>query len=99
MRKRTITVTREVEVNTWQDVSFEIDVWDVLSELSDEDLLDACADRGIETPEPYAPFQEEPAVQIETEDLDFLIKLLYDQPIGSQGYFILEKLNHFRFVG
>ena len=71
-------------------VDVDVDVWDVISEANDEDLIDEMNMRGYEVQKD--PFE---IVELDNENLNFLLNVVEDTSI--EGRRVYNKLKMLRF--
>ena len=71
-------------------VDVDVDVWEVIDEASDEDLIDAMNMRGYEVQK-----QEFDVSTLDREDLDYILERISD--VDWQGRRVYDKLKTLRF--
>jgi len=71
-------------------VDVEVDVWDVIDEASDEDLIDEMNSRGYNVQK-----EEFDTSTIDREDLDYILERISD--VDWQGRRVYDKLKKLRF--
>ncbi len=113
MSRRTKTFTKEVEVTGYAvdangdeheltdyvNVTIELNANDLLAELTDEDIIDECSERGIYN-EPWEPFEaDKPGEDITNEELELMITMLHELKKPSLvERNLAEKLSNIRYV-
>lgn len=89
----------EHELTDYVNVTIELNANDLLAELTDEDIIEECSDRGIYI-EPYQPFEaDKPGEDITNEELELMIAMLHElkKPTLAERN-LAEKLSNIRYV-
>lgn len=71
-------------------VTVDVDVWEVIGEANDDDLIEEIKDRGYSVTKDF-----EESVQLDYEDLNYLLQHIDD--VHWQGRRVYEKLRKMRY--